>query len=104
MGLRVAEVSEHAFAQVSGDMAAGADNLRRAAFVVDAEDLAEVLRIQPLGERSRTQRSQKSTVSCRRSVSSAAGDLGDSTCSCSGGRWDAVLSTFSSCATAQVRR
>ena len=50
VGLRIAEVGEHPIAQILGDVAAQADDLRRAALLVGADDLAKILRVEPLGE------------------------------------------------------
>ena len=53
VGLRIAEIGEHAVAHIFGDEAAVARDRRRAAFLIGGDDLAHVLGIEPRRQRGR---------------------------------------------------
>ena len=73
MRLRVAEIDQHAVAHVLGDKAVEpGDDLGDGA-VIGADDLAQILGIEPRRSAVEPTRSQNITVSCRRSASAGAG-------------------------------
>jgi hypothetical protein len=68
MRLWVAEVHQHPIAHVLGDKAVEAGDRVSDATMIRADDLAQVLGVQACRKRRRADRSQNSTVSCRRSA------------------------------------